>query len=372
MHHGIGGMANMSNLNYQMLFNAEKNFVRLETLKSGCDAISNSISKLPIFSHWCIENEKVYAAVDGQKFQSRLEVLLARNSKKYFPLKKGIVGYSLLANFIPLSVETISPNLHESYFLFDILKNYTADIRLDCVTGDGHSVNPINHLLTRYLPIEFAPHLTSINKKIKNLYSFSPPKNFRDLLIRPHKHTNKDLILSEEDNINWVIASLLQGDVRQNIIVRKLSTLSQYNSTSKAMAEYNHVFESIYTLKYIDAPHLRQYVRESQNRIEAYHQLRRAIALSNGGQLRGGSELELMIWNECARFVSNAIIYYNACLLTELLNKYRQVGDKSIVEVIKRISPIAWVHINFLGNFTFSANPPDIDISSMVAGVNLL
>ncbi len=103
------------------------------------------------------------------------DILLARNSKKYFPLKKGVVGYSLLAHFIPLSVETISPNLHESYFLFDILKNYTADIKLDCVTGDGHAVNPVNHLLMRYLPIEFAPHLTSINNKIKNLYSFSHP-----------------------------------------------------------------------------------------------------------------------------------------------------------------------------------------------------
>jgi TnpA family transposase len=223
----------------------------------------------------------------------------------------------------------------------------------------------------RYLPIEFAPHLTSINNKIKNLYSFSHPNKYRDLLIRPHKHTDTDLILSEEDNINWVIASLLHGDVRQNIIVRKLSSLSQYHRTCKAMTEYNRVFESIYTLKFIDDPDMRQYVRESQNRIEAYHQLRRAIALANGGQLRGGSELELMIWNECARFVANAIIYYNACLLTELLNKYKQLGDKEAVELIKRISPIAWVHINFLGNFVFSVDPPDIDIASMVAGAKL-
>ncbi|OGT51105.1 MAG: hypothetical protein A3E84_04650 [Gammaproteobacteria bacterium RIFCSPHIGHO2_12_FULL_42_13] len=59
------------------------------------------------------------------------------------------------------------------------------------------------------------------------------------------------------------------------------------------------------------------------------------------------------------------------CLFTELSNKYKKLGNKEAVEVIKRISPIAWVHINFLGNFVFSIDPPDIDIASMVAGAKL-
>jgi len=96
--------------------------------------------------------------------------------------------------------------------------------------------------------------------------------------------------------------------------------------------EYNRIFESIYTLKYIDDQKLRQYVRTSQNRIEAYHQLRRAIAFAGGSESRGGSELEVIIWNECARLVANAIIYYNAYLLTELLKKYEKLGDKEIID----------------------------------------
>ncbi len=47
------------------------------------------------------------------------------------------------------------------------------------------------------------------------------------------------------------------------------------------------------------------------------------------------------------------------------------MSDKEIVEMIKRISPIAWVHINFMGNFIFSLDPPDIDIESMIAGAKL-
>jgi TnpA family transposase len=370
-HHGILSMANMSNLNYQSLLTTEQNFIRLNTLKSAGDCLSESIAKLNIFSDWNIAPNLVFAGVDGQKHQTRIDVLLARNSAKYFPLKKGIVAYTLLANFIPLSVETISPNMHESYFLFDIIKNLTADIKIDYISGDSHSINPVNFLVNRYLPVEFAPHLIHINSKIANLHSISHPNEYKDMLIKPHKRTRSNLIESEEENINWVIASLLRGETRQNIIVRKLSSLSKHHNTCKAMAEYNRVFESMYTLRYIDDPLIKQYVRSTLNRTEAYHQLRRAIAFANGGQLRGGSDLEVAIWNECARVIALAIIYYNACLLNALIKKYRKRGDHATVETIKRISPIAWTHILMLGKFEFSMTPVDIDIEDLIKDIDL-
>ena len=100
--------------------------------------------------------------------------------------------------------------------------------------------------------------------------------------------------------------------------------------------------------------------------LEAYHQLRRAIALANGGEFRGNSEMELAIWNECARLVANAIIYYNGCLLSVLFKKYQITGDASILEMIKRISPIAWIHINMLGKFDFFSAEPQFDIESII------
>lgn len=369
-HHGTYKMSDMANMSYQSLKNTENNFIRLDTLKYANDCISEAIAELPIYADWCIEPDKPYGSVDGQKFQTRIDVLQARNSAKYFPLKKGISAYTLLANFIPLNLETISPNLHESYFLFDILKNMTANIKLDYVSGDSHSINPVNFLLTRYLPIQFAPHLVHINSKIKNLCSFGHPSQFNDFIIKPYTQVDTSFILSEEENINWIIASLLQGEVRQNIIIRKLSSLARHHPTCQAMSQYNRVFESIYTLNYIDNPALRQDVRGALNRLEAYHQLRRAIALANGGEFRGNSEVELANWNECARLVANAIIYYNGCLLSALLKKYKVTGDISIINIIKRISPIAWLHINMLGKFDFFAAEPQFDIESIIEKTN--
>lgn len=315
-HQGTYKLAHNSNVDYQSLLNTERNFIRLETLKLANDCLSHYISMLPIFSEWNLQSNVHYGAVDGQKFQTRIETLQARHSAKYFPLKKGIVAYTLLSNHIPLSTEIISPNLHESYFLFDIIKNMTADVPLDVVSGDSHVINPVNFFLMRYLPVQFAPHLVHINNKIKNLTAFAHQSTFRDYLLKPHHRVDTECILNEESNIQWIVASLLQGDTAQNIMVRKLSATAGHHQTCMAMSEYNRVFESIYTLNYIDNPELRKYVRGSLNRVEAYHQMRRAIAFANNGEFRGNSENELAIWNESARLLANAFIYYNACLLT--------------------------------------------------------
>ncbi len=366
-HYGINKMSSISDLDYQSLFNAEHNFIRLETLKLANDFLCKDIFELHIFKYWNIDKDLLHGGVDAQKFVTRIEIVTARNSAKYFPLKKGIAAYTLLANYIPLSVETISPNLHESYFLYDIVKNLSVDIKLDYISGDDHSINPVNFLLCRYLPVGFAPHLVNINKKIKNLYSFDHPNTFTNLLIKPHKQLKTNLILEEENNMNWIIASLIKGEVKQSIIVRKLSALSKYNRTCQAMAEYNRVFESIYTLDYIDQPESRKSVRAAQNRIEAYHQMRRAIALGNNGEFRGNSELELDIWNQCARLLANAIIYYNGCLLSETLKKY-QVS----IDTIKRVSPLAWAHINMGGKFEFLVETPSINIEEMIANAGVI
>ncbi|TXL19416.1 hypothetical protein BMR03_15235, partial [Methylococcaceae bacterium HT2] len=54
------------------------------------------------------------------------------------------------------------------------------------------------------------------------------------------------------------------------------------------------------------------------NRGEAFHQLRRVIAETNGKKFRGSHHAELTLWNECARLIANCVIHYNAQILSEL------------------------------------------------------
>ena len=49
---GIIKMSNLCDLNFKCLQTAEKNYIRLSTLRAANDVVSNAIAKLPIFRHW--------------------------------------------------------------------------------------------------------------------------------------------------------------------------------------------------------------------------------------------------------------------------------------------------------------------------------
>jgi hypothetical protein len=118
---------------------------------------------------------------------------------------------------------------------------------------------------------------------------------------------------------------------------------------------------------------LQRTVNHSQTRIEAYHQLRAAIARVGGKkQLYGKTDIEVEISNQCAVLVANAIIYYNSVILSALLDKYRSANNhKKISAILNKISPIAWQHIHLLGQYTFQNKQHHIDINKILAEVQL-
>jgi len=94
--------------------------------------------------------------------------------------------------------------------------------------------------------------------------------------------------------------------------------------------------------------------------------LRRAVSYANFGTLRFKTESEQLIWSECSRLITNCIIYYNATLLSRLLEIKEAAGEDEQVTRLGRVSPIAWQHINFHGRFEFLDPPAPIDLESVV------
>ena len=117
-------------------------------------------------------------------------------------------------------------------------------------------------------------------------------------------------------------------------------------------------------MKYVDDLLLRQNVQRALNRGETYHQLRRAISHENSGKFRVKTEAEQNIWSECSRLVANAIIFYNTHLLSKLLEKMEREKKIEMIERIKKVSPIAWQHVNLGGRFklTCRKEPMEIDL----------
>jgi Tn3 transposase DDE domain len=107
-------------------------------------------------------------------------------------------------------------------------------------------------------------------------------------------------------------------------------------------------------------------VQRALNRGESFHQLRRAVSYANFGKLRFKTEHEQQLWSECARLITNCIIYYNTLLLSNVLAYKEGVGDAQSAALLTQISPVAWQHINLYGRYEFRKAPETIDFNAIV------
>jgi TnpA family transposase len=364
---GLGRMGDISDIGYQTLATTSDNFIRLETLRGANDRVSNAIAALPIFRHYDL-GDTLHSSSDGQKFETGISTINARYSPKYFGLKKGVVSYTLVANHVPINADIISAHDHESHYVFDILFNNTTDIQPEVHSTDTHGTNAVNFALLNMFGYQFAPRYRDIYDTVRtSLYGFKHPSQYDDgMLLKPVRKLAPNLIIEEWDNMQRIFVSLALKTTTQNIIVRKLSAYARKNTTRRALWEYDHIIRSLYLLDYVDSPSLRRHVQEALNRGENYHQLRRAVSYANFGKLRFKTEYEQQLWGECARLITNCIIYYNATILSNLLDYRERTGDVQGAALLKRVSPVAWQHLNFYGRYEFRKGPEVIDINEVV------
>ena len=363
---GLGKMGAISDMSYQTLFTAANNFLRPETVGEGNDRVSNTTAKLPIFRHYNID-DIIHSSSDGQKFETQIHTLRSRYSPKYFGLKKGITNYTGVANHVPFNARIIGANESESHYVYDILANNTTDIRPNAHSTDTHGANEVNFAILAAFGYQFAPRYRDIRDKMNTLYGFRHPSKYdEEFLLKPSSKANTKLILAEEDNTKHIFASLAKKVTSQSVIIGKLSAYARKNRTKKALWELDNLHRSRYLLDYVDSVRLRRNVQRALNRGESYHKLVRAVAYANGGRLRVRTDLEQQLWIECSRFLANCVIYYNACLLSELLEYAEREKDFELAERIKRISPVSWKHVNFYGEYTFRDIGDVIDLEQII------
>ena len=77
--------------------------------------------------------------------------------------------------------------------------------------------------------------------------------------------------------------------------------------------------------------------------------------------------MEQQLWSECARLLANCVIYYNACVLSQLLEYAERKKDFALADRIKSISPVSWKHVNFYGEYNFRDPGEIVDLDQMVS-----
>jgi Tn3 transposase DDE domain-containing protein len=75
------------------------------------------------------------------------------------------------------------------------------------------------------------------------------------------------------------------------------------------------------------------------------------------------TEHEQQVWSECSKLIANATIFYNTFILSKLLASLTERQQDALAEMIKKVSPVAWRHVNLGGRFVFNSKKqaPNID-----------
>jgi len=100
--------------------------------------------------------------------------------------------------------------------------------------------------------------------------------------------------------------------------------------------------------------------------------IEKKVFYAKEGKFHVHSSVEQQIWSECARLVTIVIIYYNLWLLSQLLEQQQQQGNHAAVEFLKKVSPIAWRHINIYGTYRFNSSKKTIKFDESIRAINLV
>jgi len=64
--------------------------------------------------------------------------------------------------------------------------------------------------------------------------------------------------------------------------------------------------------------------------------------------------------------IKTLVIFYNAFILSRLLDKKEKMKQYEDADLIKRISPIAWRHINLYGQYEFYRDTTSINVDELI------
>lgn len=121
------------------------------------------------------------------------------------------------------------------------------------------------------------------------------------------------------------------------------------------MKAFGQIVKSLFILRYLDDLELRQAIEKQLNKVELANRFTRAVAVGNPREFAQVEKEEQEIVEACNRLIKNCIICWNYLYLARQIERTATPEERDqLLRTIATHSPIAWAHINMLGEYDFS------------------
>ena len=359
---GLGcgiGIRKMAQISANITENELENIVNwrfsLENIQAANDRVLMVMEKMELPNIYRKTPEKIHTASDGQKFEVRTDSLNASRSFKYFGKEQGVSVYTFMDERHLLWHSLVfSASERESAYVIDGLMRNDV-VKSDIHSTDTHGYSEAIFGATHLLGFSYAPRIKNLKKQSLYLFRSRKKSDRSDWDIVPDKYVNDLLIRENWDAFLRLIATIKLKETTASDIFRRLNSYSKQHSLYQTLKAFGQITKSLFILRYIDDLELRQAIEKQLNKVELANKFTRAVAVGNPREFTQAEKEEQEIAESCNRLIKNCIICWNYLYLTHKLARTTDTQSReNLMHFIATHSPVAWAHINLLGEYDFS------------------
>lgn len=327
-------------------------YLRLDTLSAANRQIIKAHSKLKLALYW---GDGSIGSADGIRYVTPQKSLYSASNPKYFGKGRGITFYNFVSDhYIGFHGMVVSGTLRDSLYLLEGLLNQTSGLAPSQIMTDTAGYSDLIFGMFGLLGFQFSPRIK--NNHSTKLWRINKNSDYGPLNEVSKSKININLIKEQREEILRVAGSLKSGKVNATELIRALQRDGQPTPLGRAITEYGKTYKTKHQLRYISDEAYARQILEQLNKGESRHNLYRAIFHGRNGKLYqtyfNGMEKQLNSLN----VVTNAVIYWNTLYLEKVLDQMELEGYDCSEEMISKLSPLLFEHINFVGKYTFQYN----------------
>lgn len=341
-------------ITYRQMANTSQWRLYDDAMKKAQATLVNYHHKLFLSSYW---GDGSTSSSDGMRIQVGVSSLHA-DSNPHYGTGKGATMYRFVSDqFSTFYTKVINTNARDAVHVIDGLLYHETDLNIEEHYTDTAGYTDQVFGLSHILGFRFAPRIRDISEL--KLYTIGKASEYPKLESILNGHINLKVIEKNYDDVLRLAYSIGKGKVSGSLIMNKLGSYSRQNALSTALREMGRIEKTIFILDYISNQALRRRIQRGLNKGEAMNALARAIFFGKRGELRERELQDQLQRASALNLLINAISIWNTTYLQKAVGHLKEMTRVN-EDLLKHISPLAWEHINLLGEYHFnSRNIPD-------------
>ncbi len=223
----------------------------------------------------------------------------------------------------------------------------------------------MNHIIFRSHPIDLRPRIRNwsdlklLKPTASSAYEFIEPlfKGVADwALIKTHW---KDLMR--------VMLSIKAGKLMPSTLLKKLNSYSGKSPLYKAFQALGNVTRTLFLLRYVSEPELRQETTACTNKVEQFNQFVDWVFVAKAGLITDNDPLRQEKRLHYLDLVANAIILQNTVDLSQAIQTVSDQGFPVTTELLAGLSPYLTSKIKRYGDYILDLLTKPLPLEEILA-----